>query len=109
VLLDAFVVMPNHVHGILILAQDKTVDGTGHHGADGHGNAVPLQEAFQRPVSGSIPTAVRSYKSAVTYLAHRALPHNGLRLWQSNYYERILRNDKEHLAAVRYIRENPSC
>jgi len=78
VLLDAFVLMPNHVHGILILAHDKTVDDTGQrgtdgHSADGHGNAVPLQEAFQRPVGGSIPTIIRSYKSAVTYLAARAV------------------------------------
>jgi len=31
-----------------------------------------------------------------------------LQLWQSNYYERILRSDKEYLAAVQYIRENPT-
>ena len=103
VLLDAFVVMPNHVHGILILTRGQ--------GADRHGNAVPLQgmpEGFQRPVAGSIPTIVRSYKSAVTYQAGRILRRKGMRLWQSNYFERVLRDDKEYLAASRYILENPS-
>ena len=95
--------MPNHMHGILILT--NRVDGNG---KDGHGNAVPLHEGFQRPVAGSIPTIVRSYKSAVTYRVGRTFQCKGLRLWQSNYFERVLRNDREYLAATRYILENPT-
>jgi len=62
--LHPFVVMPNHVHGILAIQ-------------DGHGCPVPLQnqhraERFQHPTVASVPTIVRSYKSEVT--PRRTLP-----------------------------------
>lgn len=98
VLTDAFVIMPNHMHGILLI--------TG-----GHGNAVPLQglqrEAFQAPVSGSIPTIVRSFKAAATRDARVYVKQPDLKLWQRGYFERVLRNDKEFSYAARYVLENP--
>ena len=99
--LEAFVVMPNHVHGILTIKPD--------HVADGHGCPVPLQpvERFQRPVAGSIPTVIRSYKQAVTYLTRKTLPESQPNIWQSNYFERILRGEKEFSLARRYIFDNP--
>ncbi|MCP9448186.1 MAG: hypothetical protein NNA22_11550, partial [Nitrospira sp.] len=52
--LDAFVVMPNHVHGIIVIV-------------DGRGTACRAPtERFGHPVTGSIPTVIRSFKSAVT-------------------------------------------
>jgi putative transposase len=104
--LESFVVMPNHLHGILTIK-------------DGHGDAVPLQDArrlqpppsqpeqFQRPVAGSIPTILRSYKAAVTYRARHKLRRTDMNVWQSNYFERVLRTGKEFEAASRYIAENP--
>ncbi|MCP9448033.1 MAG: hypothetical protein NNA22_10760, partial [Nitrospira sp.] len=51
--LDEFIVMPNHVHGIIVV--------------DGRGTACRAPtEQFGRPVTGSIPTIIRSFKSAVT-------------------------------------------
>ena len=51
--LDAFVVMPNHIHAIMVVP--------------GRGTAcrAPTTEQFGRPIAGSIPTIVRAYKSAV--------------------------------------------
>jgi len=93
-----FVIMPNHVHGILGIK-------------DGHGCPVPLQgpasEHFQHPTAGSIPTIVRSFKSEVTYLARRYLQRPSLQVWQSNYFERVLRDGDEFSNATRYAFENP--
>ncbi|OGR05613.1 MAG: hypothetical protein A2511_01970 [Deltaproteobacteria bacterium RIFOXYD12_FULL_50_9] len=51
--MDECVVMPNHVHGIIAIV--------------GARHAVPLQTGqFDKPVAGSIPTIIRSFKSAVT-------------------------------------------
>lgn len=97
--LDPFVVMPNHLHGILTLQNPN-----------GHGNAVPLPhraEDFQEPVSGSIPTIIRSYKAAVTYTARKSLRRRPLQIWQSNYFERVLRSGEEFFAASHYIIANP--
>jgi REP-associated tyrosine transposase len=106
--LDPFVVMPNHIHGIL------TISGYPANGPteDGHGCPVPLQgpnpERFQHPTVGSLPTIIRSYKGAVTYNARQHLKRASLQVWQSNYYERVLRNGKEFSQASRYIFENPT-
>src|SRR5258707_9919417 len=107
--LDAFVFMPNHVHGILTIPRSHA---TSIHGSleDGHGCPVPLQrplERFQRPTVGAIPSVVRSYKQTVTYLARRHLNRPSLAIWQSNYYERVLRDGQEFAKASRYIFENP--
>ena len=108
--LDPFVVMPNHVHGILTISRypaNESLVLT----KDGHGCPVPLRdqptrERFQHPTIGSLPTIIRSYKGAVTYHARRQLNRTSLQIWQSNYYERVLRDGKEFSHASRYIFEN---
>jgi REP element-mobilizing transposase RayT len=105
--LDPFVVMPNHLHGILTIPRAGRRHGSIE---DGHGCPVPLQsstERFQRPTIGSVPTIIRSYKGSVTYLARQLLRRPSLSVWQSNYHERVLRDGKEFAEASRYIFENP--
>jgi putative transposase len=105
--LDAFVFMPNHAHGILTIRRSHATSIQGSI-EDGHGCPVPLQrERFQRPTVGAIPTIVRSYKQTVTYLARQHLTRPSLAIWQSNYYERVLRDGEEFAKASRYIFENP--
>jgi REP element-mobilizing transposase RayT len=93
--LGAYVVMPNHVHGIITIT-------------DGRGTIyrAPTQEQFQKPVTGSIPTIIRTYKSAVTRLIGRE--HNATGIWQRNYYEHIIRNHQDWDRIHRYIESNPS-
>ncbi len=94
--LDEWVVMPNHFHGILIVN-------------DGRGTArrAPTLERFGRPVSGSVPTIVRSFKSAVTKRINELNQTPGAKLWQRNYYEHVIRNDRELKHLREYIRNNP--
>jgi len=49
---------------------------------------------------------VRPFKSIVARRAHEELGWKG-RVWQRNYFERVLRDGKEFSAATRYIAENP--
>ncbi|MFA4943392.1 MAG: hypothetical protein WC789_01680 [Lentisphaeria bacterium] len=89
--LDEYVVMPNHVHGLLQLV-----------GATARGATAcrARMEAFGKPVAGSIPTILRSYKGAVT----RAL---GEKLWQSRFYDMRARDDAARENIRAYIRHNP--
>jgi REP-associated tyrosine transposase len=86
VVLDAFVVMPNHVHGIVILKRD---DG---------------DEARRAPLS----EVVRGFK---TFSARRV---NGIRgvigtaVWQRSYFERVIRDERELHNVRQYIAENPA-
>lgn len=95
---DTFVVMPNHVHGILAIEEWAR-------------RPVPLRneerfEAFRKAVPGSVPTIVRNYKAAVTKLVRDTPGNRALQVWQSNYFERVLRNGEELADASRYIQEN---
>lgn len=102
-----FVIMPNHIHGIIIISERlqnaKPVVETR------HAVSVVSGEAFQKPVHGSLPTIVRSFKSAVTKrlnaLGEECLP---VTVWQRNYYEHVIRSDKALRQAIEYINFNPS-
>ena len=94
--LDAFVVMPNHIHGIIVV---------------GARHAVPLQqpqtEQFGKPVPGSVPTIVRSFKSAVTKRINAIRGTPGARVWQRNYWEHVIRHERALNAIRQYILANP--
>jgi REP element-mobilizing transposase RayT len=102
IIIDEFVVMPNHLHGILIVGARCNVPL--------HPNNLrraPTIEQFGKPVSNSIPTIVRLFKSAVTKKINqiRNTPTNPV--WQRNYYEHIIRNDDELNRIREYIVNNP--
>jgi len=102
---DVFVVMPNHLHGVLWIE------------AKGAACSAPTIERFGRPVSNSVPTIVRSFKAAVTRqinLLHsrgtapeRVEGRAPTTIWQRNYYERVIRNEEELRRIRQYIVENP--
>lgn len=101
-----FVVMPNHFHGIIsIMAdiQDKHDVGARH--------AVPQQddafESFSKPVSGSLATIIRSFKSATTKAFHEFPGNSDDSLWQQSYYDHVIRNERELQAIDDYIIANP--
>jgi len=75
-----------------------------------NGAAVPLRshEQFGKPVPGSIPTIVRSYKSAATLRINAARGTPGARVWQRNYYEHIVRSDSSLNRIRQYIADNPA-
>jgi REP element-mobilizing transposase RayT len=93
--LDNFVIMPNHIHGILILNDSV---GTRH--------AVSLPERFRKPVPGSLSTIVRSFKSAVTKQINEMRLAGDAPLWQPRYYDRIIRSEKELQNIRDYIDNN---
>lgn len=88
---DAFVVMPHHVHGIVILS------GTA---ATPHRASLSLSDIMQR--FKSLTTA--RYRQGVHTDGWE--PFHG-RLWLRNYFERVIRTDEEIAQVRRYIRDNP--
>ena len=64
-------------------------------------------ERFGKPVAGSLATLIRSYKSAVTYHINAVREIRTAPVWQRNYYEHIVRNEKELKNIWNYIDVNP--
>ena len=79
--IDKFVVMPNHIHAIIVLRETP-------------------QRAGQ-----SLPVILAQYKSAVTKKLASYLP--GRKIWQKSYYYRIIRNEQMYREVWQYIDENP--
>ncbi|MBI4388341.1 MAG: transposase [Candidatus Omnitrophica bacterium] len=92
VAIDEFVVMPNHVHGILTL----TATGGRPQGA------APTID---------LPSVVHRFKSLTAARYHKIMKQNhsssSNKLWQRNYYERIIRNENELNEIRQYILDNP--
>lgn len=86
---DAYVVMPNHVHGIVILADNPpTTD--------------------QSPKTPTLGTIIGSYKSAVTRLMRTGLPADVVLVWQPRYHDHIIRNERDLERIRAYIKDNPA-
>ncbi|OGC91351.1 MAG: hypothetical protein A2W25_09240 [candidate division Zixibacteria bacterium RBG_16_53_22] len=95
-------VMPNHVHGIIVIKYIRKADTA---------CRVPTGgrfESFSKPTVNSIPTIIRSYKSAVTKAVNQKFPKMESRIWQPRYYERIIHNYKELQNVINYIKTNPA-
>ena len=91
--LGAYVIMPNHVHGIIVIRRGTIY-------------RAPTTEQFQKPVAGSIPTIIRTFKAAVTRRVGRE--HNATGIWQRNYYEHVIRDEQDLQNKTDYINANPS-
>ena len=106
IVLDEYVIMPNHFHGIVcIVGAPLAAPGSDVCGcAKGDTIAENQGAASSAPTLGKI---MRVFKSISAIEINRVLDRQGQPLWQRNYYERIIRDENE-LAAIReYIVSNP--
>jgi putative transposase len=104
VILDEYVVMPDHFHGVLVIT-----DTVG---------ALLAAPAYQNPCISNIPGAassaptigkiIRRFKSLSAIAINRHLGRSGQPVWQRNYWERIIRDQREHAAVCNYIHNNPA-
>jgi len=92
------VVMPNHLHGVLLLTADR----------DGQVAHPSRSEAFGKPMSRSVPTIVRAFKAAVTRRINAARDTPGAPVWQRDYYEHVIRDEDELGRVYDYIMANPA-
>ena len=93
VILHEYIIMPNHVHGIIEL----TV-GTSY--------MMSRQNKFSKPIPGSISVIIQQYKSSVTRFVIKS--NISYFKWQSRFYERIIRNERAFHNISEYIKNNPN-
>jgi len=97
--LGAYVVMPNHVHGIIVI--HVTVGAS-----QWNAPTVTPGKRPNGPKPGSLGAIIGAYKMAVTRRIKEE--HNATGIWQRNYYERVIRNEREMENIWRYIEANPA-
>jgi len=91
--LGTWVVMPNHFHGILVI----------HDIGRGGSRSAPTP-IKRKPLGGLIG----AFKTVSTKQINLLRSTEGQMVWQRNYYEHIIRNEKDHERIHRYIESNPS-
>lgn len=82
--LDKFIIMPNHIHGIIVLTDNSTCKKR-------HG----------------LPEIIRGFKTFSARRINKIRHLSGVSVWQRGYYEHIIRNEKSLMAICEYIVKNP--
>ncbi len=123
--MDEFVIMPNHLHGIVVIdpgdhknfpCGDRSL--TGEHKVRPYNNQLKCRrgEPCVRPLSGtkecSLGRVIQGFKSITTHeysigVNNHQWSEFNKRLWQRNYYERVIRTERELEEIREYIVENP--
>ena len=92
--LDAWVVMPNHVHGTVIITDDRCKGDR------------PVAPSGPRP--RSLGAMMAGFKSAATRRINTTRGTPGASVWQRNYYEHVIRNESALDRIRQYIADNPA-
>ena len=110
--LDQFVVMPNHIHGIVEIIDHKGIDHVA-----GIDNGIDRNQSLQRqnpnihqygPQSNNLFTIIRGFKGATTKQINQYIGNiEGGSIWQSRFYDRIINTVEELENVKEYIRNNP--
>jgi REP element-mobilizing transposase RayT len=121
--LGAFVIMPNHVHGIIFITTerrgevlsprvDNETDDRGGDITQEMNGEIPTQEKggetppLRKPTLGQI---IAYFKYQSTKEMNQIETHSALtKFWQRNYYEHIIRNEREMENIWKYIEANPA-
>jgi REP element-mobilizing transposase RayT len=95
--------MPNHLHTIIIINETQNV---------GVELALPKEDAYKgrassAPTNPTLGRIIQVFKSISTIEINRFRGVSGIPVWQRNYYEHIIRNDKELYEVRKYIEINP--
>ena len=110
VTLDALIAMPNHLHGIIVIVgkgeafankRNESLDESGECFAP----TAPRQPMGTTP--GSLGAIIQNFKSTSTRRVNVLRQTPGLPLWQRNYFERIIRDERELNRIREYIVNNP--
>jgi putative transposase len=111
--IDEFIVMPNHVHGILHLLPDERFDDISGKLDDSISNLnVGKRHAFSlrnanvvKRMHERLPNIIGSYKSSVTRIIRQDLNNYDFS-WQTSYHDRIIRDEHEMSLIRQYIHNN---
>ncbi|MFH1442161.1 MAG: transposase [Candidatus Omnitrophota bacterium] len=106
VTLDEYIIMPNHIHGIICINNDKIENYKRAQNYIRAQNIVPLRNGFGKIIPGSLGSIIRGYKIGVTKWFRI---NTGISIvWQKSFYEHVILNDKSLEKMQEYIINNPT-
>jgi putative transposase len=108
--LDAFMIMPNHVHGIIVIQGRGEASAVPIHvsRASSKSDASPLRQRPNGTQPRSLSAIVQNFKSISTRKMNAARSTPGTPVWQRNYHEHVVRNDDDLQRIREYVLGNPA-
>ncbi|MDR1372755.1 MAG: hypothetical protein LBJ17_06500 [Dysgonamonadaceae bacterium] len=103
VVLDAFVIMPNHVHGIIIIDKPDDDVQTPNLGVSTLGVSTTMNTKTKQWYPGTLGVIINQYKRSCTMYARR---NNIPFAWQTRFHDRVIRNYDEYNRIAQYINAN---
>ncbi len=107
--LDEWGIMPEHLHGIIWIMGEGRGEAFGNESFETSAtlkpNASPQRPRGTQP--RSLNAIIQNFKSISTRKINAALKTPGENIWQRDYFERIIRDERELNAIRQYIRDNP--
>jgi REP element-mobilizing transposase RayT len=98
VAMDAFVVMPNHVHGVVVLRADEVGAGL---------KPARTEPARTESTRHGLQEIVRAFKTFSARRINEFRETSGAAVWQRNYYEHVIRDDADYNRIAEYVANNP--
>jgi len=95
--LDAFVIMPNHMHAVVLIADDPPTS-----------SAAALPRTLRGTGHRSLSAIVAGFKAATTRRANALRRRPIVPFWQRNYYEHIVRSEQDLERIRQYVADNPA-
>lgn len=112
--LDAFVIMPNHVHGIIVLTDNRSCpilpESVGVEQALPASTQTPdnIKKTGDASIAPTLGRIVQAFKSISAIACNRTLDRAGSPFWQRNYYEHVIRDEADLNRIREYITNNPA-
>jgi putative transposase len=94
--LDVYVIMPNHIHCIIVIKEESPIPHVGTH------SCASLLQRKPR----SLGSIIAGFKSVATKRINEMRHTPSFPVWQKRYYDRVIRNDKELDNIREYIQNN---
>jgi len=98
ILLDTYVVMPNHLHGIVVFPE----------GREERAGCRPALRGSREHATRSLSTFIGQFKAVTTTAIRRFAQQPGMQVWQMRFYDRVIRNETELNRTREYILNNPA-
>ena len=94
---DKYVVMPNHIHMVIVIGDNGRAGGGGRIGDNGGRTG---DGGGRTQFAPTVSRIVKQFKGSIT-------KQIGFSIWQRSFHDRIIRSEKEYMKIWRYIDENP--
>ena len=99
--IDNYVIMPNHIHFIIEIVKNDIKN------VGAYGNTPESNKKMLKSPSKNIGSIIRAIKAGATARINKIRNSFCNPVWQRNYYENIIRNERIYLKVMEYIEDNP--